>query len=300
MSVERRGRLLVVDFDFFFHNPFEGLAAPHRGDAGLYDWAHAENHLLREVIWPIRAEEFVRAGIELPRCEGYENFWERFTFTSDDPLLFYADSNLHAGRLGPRDYALFDLQIAAWQDVHLFDAHHDSGYPHTYGPASFEEWAEAGEFSCEDWMLVHHANGSRLALTYPSWRPNGDSHPPMIPVHMSVDDGGAAAVPFDAVFLCRSGSWVPSWCDEQFTQLLTAFPGRAQLLPGSPWAHPREDPLPHARRMAGIFTELRDRLEAQARSTKPPSAPAPQPTTAAVRPHEHPPRSEQARARPRR
>ncbi|MFD7861465.1 hypothetical protein [Streptomyces sp. NPDC059783] len=299
-SGEPRGRLLVVDFDFFFHNPAEGLAAPHRGHAAFYDWRHAENQLLREIIWPIRAEEFLRAGIELPRCEGYENFWDRFTFTSDNPPLFYADSNLYAGTLSPRQYALFDLEITAWQDVQLFDAHHDSGYPQQDGPESFEAWAELGEFSCEDWMLVHHARGSRLALTYPAWRPNGDTHPPMIPLHTTVDDGGKAALPFDAVFLCRSGSWVPSWCDDQFTELLAAFPGRAHLFPGSEWAHPRPDPLPHARRMASIFTELRDRLEAQDRSTPPPSAPAPQPTTAAVRPHEPLPDSEPSRAHPRR
>ncbi|MFG2767838.1 hypothetical protein [Streptomyces rubiginosohelvolus] len=300
VSGERRGRLLVVDFDFFFHNPHEGLPAPHRGDEGLYDWAHGENQLLREIIWPIRAEEFLRAGIEPPRCEGYENFWERFTFTSDNPPLFYADSNLYAGRLSPRHYALFDLEIMAWQDVHLFDAHHDSGYPHQYGPTSFEEWAELGEFSCEDWMLVHHAQGSRLALTYPAWRPDGDSHPPLIPLDTTVDDGGEAALPFDAVFLCRSGSWVPSWCDDQFTELLAAFPGRAHLFPGSAWAHPRPDPLPQARHMADIFTELRNRLEAQAVPRTLPSAPTPRPTSAEARPHEHLPGSEQARFHPRR
>lgn len=122
----------------------------------------------------------------------------------------------------------------------------------------------------------------------------------MIPLHTTVDDGGEAALPFDAVFLCRSGSWVPSWCDDQFTELLAAFPGRAHLFPGSKWAHPRLDPLPHARRMADIFTELRDRLEAQAISAMLPSAPDPQLTTAAVRPHEQLPGSEQARAHPRR
>lgn len=298
-SGEPRGRLLVVDFDFFFHNPYEGLSAPHRGDEALFDWGHAENHLMREIVWPIRAEEFLRAGIELPRCEGHEGFWDRFTFTKNNPPLFYADSNLYAGRVTPRHYALFDLEITAWQDVHLFDAHHDSGYPHEYGPASYEEWAEVGKFSCEDWMLVHYAKGSQLQLTYPAWRPNGDSHPPMIPLHTTVDDGDEVATPFDAVYLCRSGSWVPSWCDDQFTDLLAAFPGRAHLFPGSrEWNHPRLDPLPHARRMADIFAELRARLEAQTTPTPPPAS-HPQPTTAPVLPREHPPTSEQARTHPR-
>ncbi|WP_146051033.1 hypothetical protein [Streptomyces noursei] len=255
-----RGRLLVVDFDFFFHNPLEGVPAPHRGDDSLYDWAHAENRLLRDIIWPIRAEGFIRAGIEPPRCEGYADFWGRFTFTSDNPPLFYADSNLYAGRLTPTHYALFDLNATAWHEIHLFDAHHDSGYPHEHGPATFEEWSERGEYSCEDWMLVHHDQGSQLTLTYPAWRSDGDSHPPMVPLRTTVDDGSDVTTQFDAVFLCRSGAWVPSWCDDQFTALLHAFPGRTQLFPGSEWNHPRPDPLPAARRMAGVFADARARL----------------------------------------
>ncbi|MEV0500506.1 hypothetical protein AB0I84_23285 [Streptomyces spectabilis] len=120
------GRLLVVDFDFFFHNPGEGLPAEDRGPAWLYDWQHAENHFMRETIWPLRAEEFLRAGIQPPRCAGMDGFWNRFTFTSPDPPLFYADSNLYAGHLTPLHYALFDMDATVWQEVHLFDAHHDS------------------------------------------------------------------------------------------------------------------------------------------------------------------------------
>ncbi|MFJ9893649.1 hypothetical protein ACIQPR_09990 [Streptomyces sp. NPDC091280] len=250
-------RLLVVDFDFFFHNPFEGLPAAHRGDLMLYDWAHAENDTLRETIWSFRAEDFLRAGVVPPRCEGYAGFWDRFTFTSVDPPLFYADSNMYAGRLTPAHFGLTGARREPWQEVHLFDAHHDSGYLHRNGPRNVEEWREAGAYSCEDWMLVHHDRGSRLTLTYPAWRPDGDEDPPWVPLNTDVDDGSPVPAAFDAVFLCRSGAWVPSWCDDQFTDLLDAFPGRAHLFPGSLWTHPRPDPLPAARRMAAVFAELR-------------------------------------------
>ncbi|MFF5808984.1 hypothetical protein [Streptomyces sp. NPDC012746] len=109
----------------------------------LYDWAHAENQLLRESIWPLRAQEFVRAGMEVPRCEGLAGFWDRFRFTTADPPLFYADSNLYAGRLTPAHYGI-DPKTAVWQEVDLFDAHHDSGYPHSEGPTTFEEWRQRG------------------------------------------------------------------------------------------------------------------------------------------------------------
>ncbi|MDF9808973.1 hypothetical protein M2436_007520 [Streptomyces sp. HB372] len=287
-----QGRLLVVDFDFFFHNPFEGLPAPHRGHESLYDWAHEETPLLTEFIWPVRGEEFLSAGVVPPRCEGYQDFWDRFTFTSDSPPMFYADSNLYAGHLTPRHFALFSLAVGAWEEVHLFDAHHDSGYPHEKGPSSFEQWKELGEFSCEDWMLVHHDRGSRLTHTYPAWRPDGDSHPPMVPLRTTVDDGRKMSTVFDAVFLCRSGAWVPSWCDDQFTHLLETFPGRAHLFPASPWTHPRPNPLPTARRMAAAFTEMRARAEAKIIGTPPsgvqlaappsPSDQVPSPEQAAV------------------
>ncbi|KAF3470009.1 hypothetical protein [Streptomyces sp. Tu 3180] len=137
--------MLVVDFDFFFHNPLEGLPVPHRGDPLLYDWAHTEAvPFLQDGIWTFRAEDFYRAGITPPRCEGLDGFWDRFTITSTRPPLFYADSNRYAGRLTPAHYALFDGTAAAWQEVHLFDAHHDSGYPHQGGPRTFQEWSARG------------------------------------------------------------------------------------------------------------------------------------------------------------
>ncbi|WP_440581246.1 hypothetical protein [Streptomyces sp. PT19] len=279
MEGTRQGRLLVVDFDFFFHNPFEGLPAAHRGDPMLYDWAHSEAvPFLQDGIWTFRAEDFYRAGITPPRCEQLDGFWDRFTFTTASPQLFYADSNLHAGRLTPAHYSLLEPGPTAWREVHLFDAHHDSGYPHRHGPATFEEWRERGEYSCEDWMLLHHANGSRLLHTYPTWRPHGDSHPPMVPLETHIDDHGPVAAPFDAVFLCRSGAWVPSWCDDQFTQLLNAFPGHAQPFPGADWSHPRPDPLPQARHHAALFAGLTAHLPAPPAPTAPaavPPGPAP-------------------------
>ncbi|MEV0445163.1 hypothetical protein AB0I84_23280 [Streptomyces spectabilis] len=121
-------------------------------------------------------------------------------------------------------------------------------------------------------MLLHHDRGSHLSLTYPAWRPQGDSTPPLVPLRTTVDDGSPVADPFDAVFLCRSGAWVPSWCDDQFTDLLTAFPGHAELFPGSEWTHPRPDPLPDVRRIAAAVTELHHRAKAR----QLPAAPVPQ------------------------
>lgn len=54
-------------------------------------------------------------------------------------------------------------------------AHHDSGYPHKDGPATFEPWRQAGEYSRDDWMLVHHMKGSRAPLTVNATITTGDT-----------------------------------------------------------------------------------------------------------------------------
>lgn len=167
-----------------------------------------------------------------------------------------------AGRLTPAHYGLFDLRAPAWQAVHLFDAHHDSGYPREGGPTTFAQWQEQQTYSCEDWMLLHHERGSALSLTYPAWRPDGEPTAPMVPLHTTVDDGTPVPEAFDAVFLCRSAAWVPSWCDDQFTDFLAAFPGCANLLPGTPWTHPRPDPLPDAHRWHALSRDFTSRLAA--------------------------------------
>ncbi|MFG2266532.1 hypothetical protein [Streptomyces sp. NPDC048720] len=82
-------------------------------------------------MWPFRAEEFSRAGLTPPRCEGLDGFWDRFTFTQPDRLLFYADSNSFAGRLTPAHYAPVNGAATARREVHLVDTHHDRRLPRT-------------------------------------------------------------------------------------------------------------------------------------------------------------------------
>ena len=57
------------------------------------------------------------------------------------------------------------------------------------------------------------------------------------------DDGGPLAGVFSSVFACRSGGWVPAWCDEQWQEFIEAFRGRVvsvdpDLRPRWPAARP--------------------------------------------------------------
>jgi len=230
--------LLVVDWDFFFATPTAGAPLGSRPD--LYAWPVAEDAVHVEAIWLKRARTFIKAGVPLPLCKGYEGFWDRFKIASD-ATLFYADSNAWAGQLFPSNVG----GEGPWESVHLYDAHHDCGYKQNH--RSFEDWKAKGVISAENWLLAHLWNGSKAFVHFPPWRESMSrpTEQPLIPVNMTIDDGFTApAVAFDAVFVCRSGAWVPSWCDQQFSDFLTACPAARQVeIPQNQWTQPRPDVL---------------------------------------------------------
>lgn len=71
-------------------------------------------------------------------------------------------------------------------------------------------------------MLNHAAQGSKLRVRYPAWRAGADGNlvecepPPAVEVDRALDPGGPVEGWFDAVYVCRSGAWVPPWCDDAF------------------------------------------------------------------------------------
>lgn len=222
------GRLLVIDFDYFFRNPT--MAAGPVDEAWMRcDWSSRESPFHIGDVWYLRSAAFLREGLALPRCEGdyweYERFWDRFAFTEAALWRYGAacDSNMHAGRLLPSSVG---LQADGWAEVHLYDAHHDCGYDGRDDAG----WEATGVYGCADWMRLHHGAGSRLNVHYPRWRADESGElvdceePPAVPVDRRVDDGQPVAEPFDAVLVCRSGAWVPSWCDDQFEEFLEAAP----------------------------------------------------------------------------
>lgn len=215
------GNLLVVDWDFFFPNPFDGGEYKTR-DVMLYDWQHSESRLYIETLWPIRAAGFVRNGLPLPRCEGYQDFWSRFEIFLPATLLV-ADSNVWAG-----SELVESWDEMPWDSVWLYDAHHDCGYKHS----SLEKVRENGRIECENWMAVHHERGSDLHVRYPQWKVHAFTAEPQpwFPVDRSFDDGTPPPVNFDTVFLCRSGAWVPPWNDDQFAEFVAAFPGEHEVI----------------------------------------------------------------------
>lgn len=212
--------LLVVDFDYFFPNPMEAGTVDNEAK-GLFDWGHVEApFFINSVIWEVRAGTFQAYGFPLPQVTppdgGWAAFWDRFTF-ADDALATFADSNSHAGQITARS------GFRGFASIHLFDAHHDSGYHVT----SVEEFLDQSQYTCEDWMLYQQLKGCHdLTVHYPQWKPNGlkEKVAKGSLTKQVIDDLAPLDTVFTDVFICRSGAWVPPWCDQDFLDFIAACP----------------------------------------------------------------------------
>jgi len=209
--------LLVVDWDYFFYNP---LYAVHGDDPRfwLFDWGHRESSLFIDDIWPTRAAGFLKHNLPLPGADVPPNWWDRFTIT-EDAICEVSDSNMYSGVVD--NGWVFD-------HVWLFDAHHD-----LFGIKTEKQlagWADKGKISCEDWMFAHHLRGAKLHWRWPKWFDYGKNYRKDIPKWVGCDarrdDLGRfdPNMEFDAVSICRSGAWVPPWCDDDFERFYTACP----------------------------------------------------------------------------
>jgi hypothetical protein len=89
---------------------------------------------------------------------------------------------------------------------------------------------------CGDWLLYYALTTSaEIHVRYPSWKqwafdyesdyaPGLDKSIVKADIQI-VDDTNTQDMPvFDAVFVCRSGAWVPSWCDPAFFKFLDQCP----------------------------------------------------------------------------
>ena len=210
--------LLVVDFDYFFVNPLEGGLYRQDPNFLLYDWGHRESSLFRTEIWPSRAACFLANNVALPGVDIPTGWWDRFNISAE-AVCTVSDSNAFSG--------VMELDADAYEHVWLFDAHHD-----LYG---VENLAQAqglysrGLMSCENWMFFHFLRGSKLHWRWPQWHQWASDMADDIPDFVDCDAqrdnmDHIDDIQFDAVSICRSGCWVPSWCDGDFETFVLNCP----------------------------------------------------------------------------
>ncbi|WP_280404762.1 hypothetical protein [Nocardia brasiliensis] len=241
------GRLLVVDWDYFFPNPAM-MVGPAGVDAFNYDWGHIESPFMIHDVWQSRLTPFVEQDLPLPRCERFEGFWSRFGLSAwEVGSIFVCESNMEAGEIFPASSVLDAEGSEGWAEVWLFDAHHDCGYP------SALHLRERSQYDCGSWMAEHAERGSELHVRYPWWRATEDGSTfaevepePWVPVDRRLDQWPDAAedLPdsWDAVVVCRSGAWVPSWNDDQFDAFVESAGIRTVWIDSNFEAGPRKQP----------------------------------------------------------
>jgi hypothetical protein len=251
--------LLVVDWDYFFPTQ-----EPWGKQWELWDWGHSEgSSIYFGPIWGIRAAEFDRAGVPRPMLnKEWIDWWERFNI-SEDAVLYYADSNVQAFNQEVRESVGRDPQV--W----LYDAHHDSGYGEN---RDIKQIIRDNKVTCEDWMVGYRLNHqAELHVRYPTWKTWAmDKEPePLVPVDRTFDNGLPNDVRFDTVFVCRSGAWVPPWCDHDFMDFITDAP--VNELYELSECQPRDWNEDDVKRLVVATDELQRRVEATRQRPQEPS-----------------------------
>lgn len=217
-------RILSVDWDFFFEDHDGNIEHPH---THLYDWSHRESSLfILGGLWYIRASGFMQYGLPLPGMNGEQHdFWQRFRFRPRAGLMI-AES--HSTMLSLWRYVTRVRRCTGHElSVVSYDAHHDAGYN-----ISLSELSRRKAIDCGQWVAIYGLAGTQVEVVYPRWKKWAfDLEPaPTVAVSRRFDDGASDPEPFDYVFICRSGAWVPPWTDDAWQPFIDACPAR-RLIP---------------------------------------------------------------------
>lgn len=206
---------LVVDWQFFVDYPeWESFDMTHPGHPDHY-WDDMKN--LHEV-----------AGVELPAASGHLGFWDQFSF-SEDAKLYVSDANIMAIAYLMHSYQAGDRNTPPWDvGVWCFDRHHDamggidndestSGSPHSDNL----DWqiflqSEIGIYNPINVIVPDGLRGRTPRIELP----------PAVEINQHYYSDVKDIMPntFDFVFVCRSGSRVPTWCDDSFDEFVRSCP----------------------------------------------------------------------------
>jgi hypothetical protein len=198
--------LLSVDWDFFFPC------------ADWYDWGHSENKaLFLEWIWQVRSGNVHLQTGKLaldhfvPRERELSTFWN--TVCPKTNLLIIADSH--------SDIQII-LQMGGWK-VWNFDAHHDIRYG---------KREKNPKYRCDNWVDVGRRKKKidEYNLIYPKWRKKDkETIPEKFPVNVFY--GIPDDLPeFNAVFICRSSAWIPTWWDARWIKFIEYWKKKDRML----------------------------------------------------------------------
>lgn len=249
---------LSVDYDYFVRSLLD------------WDWGHQESPFFRGgFIWATRVAPFLARGMDLVAEMNPEeharplplNFWsvlEQLGYNFNN-VGAYVVADSHSGA-GP-----FFNQLAesGWEepaDVLVnFDAHHDLGYCEW---ARIRKLAEEGTCTCDMWLgaLLSWCPELEARIVLPDWLQKDSTLQEQIQsvrknlpkgiwsrVEMGfftepdgtvsdVVSAGDEELEVTAVFVCRSGAWVPPWLDKHFIDFVDAGVDEIGLEPDDAFA----------------------------------------------------------------
>lgn len=198
--------VLSIDFDFFVREELE------------WDWGHRESDLFLEAIWPIRySHRNIKRDVDPVVHADFMPDNLRYVLPAKGFLpsrsIQVATAESHAAL--PKFLTMignpkFDLFIN-------MDAHHDM---HNEPPP----------VNCGNWWvpLFDQTDGwSRHVHIFPKWKNPETLGKPVRPIEqMRWDEFHLDNTPFaliEAVFICRSGCWVPPHLDPLFNKMVRLF-----------------------------------------------------------------------------
>jgi hypothetical protein len=240
----RRTCWLSVDYDFFVRS------------LGIWDWSHKESPFFRSgFIWQTRVAPFIMQGLDIreemspakharPLPSSFWSVLEQlgYDFTDTD---FYVVADSHSGA-GPIFNQMADELFGEPADVLVnFDAHHDLGYCDW---ARIQELADQETCTCDMWLcaLMQWWEDFETRIVFPDWMREDSSIQEqvrhvrdLLPRELwrrvkmdffTTDEGTISPVVIEpgeeldvqAVFVCRSGAWVPPWLDQDFVDFVMA------------------------------------------------------------------------------
>lgn len=204
--------ILSVDWDYFFE------------DVEQFDWQCNEDlSVYYEVIWPLRysnhrlfsPDRKIAYEVMRPR-EEFRTFWgkmdELFELNEYTKLII-TESHLDLYKVLFNDAVPY-LTL----NIFNFDQHHDAGYGEKIGE----------EINCGNWAGKLHKKEwiDNYCVLYPEWRRGKPENyiPDFVQVGYGVEDLkqaiGKCKPQIDAVFICRSGPWTPSWSDGEWLEFV--------------------------------------------------------------------------------
>jgi hypothetical protein len=217
-------KILSIDFDYFFP------------DSSWFDWGHNENMLFLETIWSIRAAD-IHLKTKQSAIDYYvptipTDFW---SLIKNKPNLFIAESHTRICQLLNTKNIIYNL-----------DAHHDCGYNYNKS------------VDCGNWASHALTINSKVHIIYPTWRKTSPEHK-SLSQPTSISYKLPKPQNYDVVFVCRSGCWVPTWCDTEFQKFITDSKLQVTKLDDLVWKI-REPTLTQAKELKLKFHQIRKGL----------------------------------------